>query len=112
MMLQTLPFLKAAQPSALKPLLANGFTTIDMGAVQTFAQKTLVPMVSSSIGSKQRRHACISSSKADAVLMLQQRESQPAETPQLVCVLMQLLAGRSGRMQFNSQEAAVCDYAK
>jgi hypothetical protein len=47
-MLQTMPFLKAAQPGALKPLLANGFTTIDMTAVQAFAQKTLVPMVRSS----------------------------------------------------------------
>jgi hypothetical protein len=45
---QTLPFLKAAQPGALRPLIENGFTTVDMAAVQAFAQKTLVPMVRSS----------------------------------------------------------------
>lgn len=61
--LQSLPFLKAAQPDALKPLLANGFTTIDMAAVQTFATKTLVPMVRSINDSKQLK----------LVLLLQQR---------------------------------------
>lgn len=61
--LQSLPFLKAAQPDALKPLLANGFTTIDMAAVQTFATKTLVPMVRSINDSKQLK----------LILLLQQR---------------------------------------
>lgn len=50
LMLQALPFLKSAQPGALKPLLANGFTKVDMAAVQAFAQKTLVPMVCTSSG--------------------------------------------------------------
>ncbi|WIA38305.1 hypothetical protein OEZ86_001645 [Tetradesmus obliquus] len=49
LLLQSLPFLKAAQPDALKPLLANGFTTIDMAAVQTFATKTLVPMIGANV---------------------------------------------------------------
>jgi hypothetical protein len=59
--LQTLPFLKAAQPGALKPLLENGFTTVDMAAVQAFAQKTLVPMVRSSASSS----AAVSCATAD-----------------------------------------------
>jgi hypothetical protein len=51
---QTLPFLRAAQPGALRPLIENGFTTVDMAAVQAFAQKTLVPMVRISCSSHQQ----------------------------------------------------------
>jgi hypothetical protein len=52
LLLQSLPFLKAAQPGAIVHLVANGFSSgfsnisnIDVVAVRAYAQDTLLPMV-------------------------------------------------------------------